>query len=256
MDSKPIIDYFINEENKSAELSNQQITQIQKPQNIFFRLFSGFSKKIIITIGFILIFSISIGAYYLEKQSNNHANKLHPITPTIKFILKPTIQPNLSIQECFEYNKNGNTITSCPICGNGICEVCEDGNNCCNYPCQIDQISGKQLCPPPACLGYCEKDCKIINTPTLSKENIINSNISPQIDYSCHTNADCVIKNIGSCCGEYLACVNINSKPNIDYVKKKCEDMGVDSTCGFPSIDGCNCVDNICKSIVQEEKPL
>ena len=40
------------------------------------------------------------------------------------------------------------------VCGNGICEQCEDMNSCCNYPCNE---SG--ACPPPTCLGWCSQDC-------------------------------------------------------------------------------------------------
>lgn len=39
------------------------------------------------------------------------------------------------------------------VCGNGICEICESSEECCNYPC-----SG-QACPPPSCEGHCPEDC-------------------------------------------------------------------------------------------------
>lgn len=63
------------------------------------------------------------------------------------------------------------------VCGNGVCERCESKDECCNYPCTKDPISGSQMCPPPTCLGRCEKDC-----PTAAEP--------PNAD-SCQTDAGC-----------------------------------------------------------------
>jgi len=67
------------------------------------------------------------------------------------------------------------------------------------------------------------------------------------IDYSCNTDSDCEIKDIHNCCGYYPGCVNKNAKTDPDFVRKACIIEGVGSICGFPSIDGCECVENKCR---------
>ncbi|OGK17388.1 hypothetical protein A2690_00135 [Candidatus Roizmanbacteria bacterium RIFCSPHIGHO2_01_FULL_39_12b] len=76
--------------------------------------------------------------------------------------------------------------------------------------------------------------------------------VPPQIDYSCLSDTDCVIKDAHNCCGYYPKCMNVKSIPNPDYVKKQCERMKVDSVCGYPTIDGCKCINNYCVA----SKPL
>lgn len=83
-----------------------------------------------------------------------------------------------------------------------------------------------------------------------------NKLTSPQIDYSCTTDSDCVIKNEGNCCGEYPKCMNKKSKPNSIYVQKQCDKNKESSVCGFPSIDGCSCINNKCQSTFQGELNL
>ncbi len=61
----------------------------------------------------------------------------------------------------------------------------------------------------------------------------------PHIDYSCNAYSDCEIKNVGNYCGYYPLCVNINYQPHPPELKS--------NICGFPSIDGCECVENKCR---------
>jgi hypothetical protein len=58
------------------------------------------------------------------------------------------------------------------------------------------------------------------------------------IDYSCETDSDCEIKNVGNQCGYFPECVNKNFVPNppeLDSI-----------ICGFPSIESCECVESKC----------
>lgn len=87
-----------------------------------------------------------------------------PLTPAIKISPSPTPQTKMPWDDS--------------VCGNGICERCESRNECCNYPCATDPISGNQMCPPPTCLGWCPQDCT-------------NITLSPTPITSCQTNADC-----------------------------------------------------------------
>lgn len=75
-------------------------------------------------------------------------------------------------------------------------------------------------------------------------EKIVLADGSP--DASCQVDADCVVKDVGNCCGYYPACVNANAKTDPEAVKKKCESDGMASICGFTDIQSCSCVNNRC----------
>ena len=70
-----------------------------------------------------------------------------------------------------------------------------------------------------------------------------------QVDYSCTTDADCAIKEIGNCCGYYPACVNRQSPTFPDQVQAACAASGNSSICGFPSLRGCQCTQGRCEGI-------
>ncbi len=42
------------------------------------------------------------------------------------------------------------------------------------------------------------------------------------VDYSCKTSADCAVKDVGNCCGQYPACVNKSSRTFPDQVRAQC----------------------------------
>lgn len=66
------------------------------------------------------------------------------------------------------------------------------------------------------------------------------------VDYSCKTDADCSIKDVGNCCGSYPACVNKDSATDPAGVMAQCKADGMSSVCGFPSISSCQCVQGRC----------
>lgn len=67
------------------------------------------------------------------------------------------------------------------------------------------------------------------------------------IVYSCQKDSDCVIKNIGNCCGSYPACVNLKTVASPEMVRKLCEREGIGSVCGFEPVNSCVCVSGLCK---------
>jgi hypothetical protein len=69
-----------------------------------------------------------------------------------------------------------------------------------------------------------------------------------QVDYTCRTDADCAVKDVGNCCGRYPACVNRESPTFPDRVKAECAKKGEMGICGFPEIKGCACVEGRCAS--------
>ena len=72
------------------------------------------------------------------------------------------------------------------------------------------------------------------------------------VDYTCRTDADCAIKDVGNCCGRYPACVNRESPTFPDRVKAQCAKKGEMGICGFPEIKGCACVEGRCASRADE----
>jgi hypothetical protein len=67
------------------------------------------------------------------------------------------------------------------------------------------------------------------------------------VDRSCHTDADCAIKDVGSCCGYAPACVNKASPTFPDQVQAKCAQDGRMGICGFRAISGCTCTAGQCE---------
>ncbi|GAB3730013.1 hypothetical protein GCM10028794_04930 [Silanimonas algicola] len=69
-----------------------------------------------------------------------------------------------------------------------------------------------------------------------------------EVDYSCTTDADCAVKDVGSCCGYSPACVNANSPTFPEQVKAECAKNDMQSICGFRDIAGCVCVEGRCEA--------
>jgi hypothetical protein len=67
-----------------------------------------------------------------------------------------------------------------------------------------------------------------------------------KLDYRCTRDADCTVKDIGSCCGTYPACVNKDSPTDPAAVQAQCAKQGRVSACGFRPIDACSCTRGLC----------
>lgn len=63
----------------------------------------------------------------------------------------------------------------------------------------------------------------------------------PTPDLSCSQHSDCVVKNVGNCCGYFPECVNKNYCADYDRVQDWCRDNSMASICGFPVIHACIC---------------
>ena len=66
------------------------------------------------------------------------------------------------------------------------------------------------------------------------------------IDYSCETDSDCEVKNIGNCCGYHPGCTNKGAKNDPAFVKQTCQANKMFGVCGFNDILGCKCIENRC----------
>ena len=68
-----------------------------------------------------------------------------------------------------------------------------------------------------------------------------------RLDVSCKSNADCVVKNVGNCCGYFPRCVNVNAQVDPQAVQAQCARSGMASVCGFKEVEGCECVQGECQ---------
>lgn len=75
------------------------------------------------------------------------------------------------------------------------------------------------------------------------------TDIGSEPSLSCKSNADCAVKDVGSCCGYNPRCVNKDSQTFPEQVQAKCAKDGRVGICGFPSISGCECVAGKCAGI-------
>ena len=71
---------------------------------------------------------------------------------------------------------------------------------------------------------------------------------SDEVVTTCSVDADCAVKNVGSCCGYHPACVHKDSPTFPERVKAECQAKGILSTCGFQEPAGCACVEGRCAS--------
>lgn len=70
---------------------------------------------------------------------------------------------------------------------------------------------------------------------------------APAVSRACKVDADCAVKDVGSCCGYFPACVAKDARPDPAAVKAQCAASGMASTCGFREIEGCSCVAGTCR---------
>lgn len=78
---------------------------------------------------------------------------------------------------------------------------------------------------------------------------VASSSLASAIDYTRHVDSDCVIKNIGNCCGYLTACVNRNSPADPAAAQAECKRKGMMSACGLPAIQSCRCVMQRCVAV-------
>lgn len=68
-------------------------------------------------------------------------------------------------------------------------------------------------------------------------------------DRTCRTDADCAVKDVGSCCGTFPLCVNKDAKVDPAAVRAQCAKDGMASICGFQPVSGCTCTQGRCENV-------
>lgn len=92
--------------------------------------------------------------------------------------------------------------------------------------------------PAPAAMGG------IVGAPAPA-----GSSLPPQVNSQCKVDSDCVVKNVGNCCGYYPACVNRDSPVDPAAVQAECKRRGLVSACNVPHIQACRCVAQHCEAV-------
>lgn len=73
------------------------------------------------------------------------------------------------------------------------------------------------------------------------------------LDRSCVSDGDCVVKDVGNCCGYNPECVNATAQVDKEKVALWCKKTGMASICGFPSIESCRCQNHLCVNVEPAE---
>ena len=94
---------------------------------------------------------------------------------------------------------------------------------------------------------------KLVEMPPVSAPLPPERGQTAQVDRSCKTDADCVVKDVGACCGAMPACVNRNSPTDPAGVRAACSAENRASVCGFNEITACHCMRGQCAN---EQAPV
>jgi hypothetical protein len=70
-----------------------------------------------------------------------------------------------------------------------------------------------------------------------------------EMNRSCATAADCVVQDVGSCCGYNPQCVNREQMVDADGVARQCARDGISGVCGFTPVEACACIENKCTGV-------
>ena len=87
----------------------------------------------------------------------------------------------------------------------------------------------------------------------IEPEASVASPQSPSL--ACRTDADCAVKDVGSCCGYRPACVSAAAETFPDEVRARCAAQDRVGICGFPAISGCQCVSGRCAAAADAQGP-
>lgn len=109
--------------------------------------------------------------------------------------------------------------------------------------------------PAPAATAETPAPAPQFPTPGMHSEAL--EPVAIAMDLSCASDSDCVVKNVGNCCGQFNACVNRGSPADPSAVMAQCAKEGKMSMCGSPVIAGCACVQGECRGVAgQHGEPM
>lgn len=79
-----------------------------------------------------------------------------------------------------------------------------------------------------------------------TEDKLIDNSGEPR---ACTTANDCLVKDTGSCCGYNPGCINKNFEPNLETIKRECQEKSIAGACGFREVTGCDCINNTCINV-------
>jgi hypothetical protein len=111
--------------------------------------------------------------------------------------------------------------------------------------------------PAPAAAAETPAPAPAAQFPTPGMHSEALEPVAIAMDLSCTRDSDCVVKNVGNCCGQFNACVNRGSPADPSAVMAQCAKEGKMSMCGSPVIAGCACVQGECRGVAgQHGEPM
>ena len=106
---------------------------------------------------------------------------------------------------------------------------------------------GVAACAAPSANHAPSPDTPVAKAPTMSGPlPATEVREAPKLDTSCKVDADCVVKNVGNCCGAMPVCVNKDSPVDAAAVQSQCARDGRMSACGFKQVTQCRCAAGKC----------
>jgi len=75
------------------------------------------------------------------------------------------------------------------------------------------------------------------------------------VSRACKVDADCAVKDVGSCCGRHPSCVNKDAATDPAAVRAQCQDEHRAGVCSIEAIGGCSCVAGQCHNINAAQMP-
>lgn len=106
--------------------------------------------------------------------------------------------------------------------------------------------SPAQDAPPASADAPARRKPFPVKSTGLPPERVDAPRALPQPSTACRTDADCAVKDVGSCCGAQPACVNKDAPVDPAAVQAECARKGIASTCAFKPVESCSCVAGAC----------
>lgn len=112
----------------------------------------------------------------------------------------------------------------------------------CAAPASSDAGAGAPVAAPTA------DDALQSNAPRMSAPlPPIRQDATPAVASACSVDADCQVKNVGNCCGDFQACVHKDAVADPAAVRAECAESGRASNCAYRMVTSCGCVQGQCR---------
>ena len=97
-------------------------------------------------------------------------------------------------------------------------------------------------------------DPAIVSAPASATPSSVTADPNA-VSRACKVDADCVVKDVGSCCGAHPTCVNKDAATDPNAVRAQCRNEHRVGVCSMEAIGGCSCVQGQCSNINAAQMP-